>query len=380
MKTALYQYRNANLAKNENSDDFDVASAQLVLCFGAKNILQDAEVFNKFKQLFPVANIAMCSTSGEIYETEVFDDTISVAVLYFSHTPIIAKSVKIGDYENTYAAGKGLIEQFNNEGLSYLLVLSDGSMVNGSELVKGLNDVSKQKILITGGLAGDGSNFQSTLIGLNAAPENGIIAGIGFYGSSLKVGHGSQGGWDMFGLEKTVTKSKSNVLYEIDDKNALEIYKKYLGPEAQTLPGSALLFPLAITLPGSGEQVVRTILSINEDDGSMTFAGDLPVGSQVRFMKANFDKITNAAAGAALQSHAENSKPPKFALLISCVGRKLILQARVDEEVEAIDEVFDHKTFLTGFYSYGEISPILSGGGCQLHNQTMTITTFDETE
>jgi hypothetical protein len=243
-----------------------------------------------------------------------------------------------------------------------------------------MNDVSKQKILITGGLAGDGSNFQSTLIGLDAQPESGMIAGIGFYGNKLKVGHGSLGGWDMFGLEKTVTKSDSNVLYEIENKNALEIYKKYLGPEAQTLPGSALLFPLAITLPGSNEQVVRTILSINEDEGSMTFAGDIPEGSQVRFMKANFDKIINAAAGAALQSYTENNHPPKLALLISCVGRKLILQARVDEEVEAIDEIFNNKTFLTGFYSYGEISPILSGSDCQLHNQTMTITTFDETE
>jgi hypothetical protein len=247
-------------------------------------------------------------------------------------------------------------------------------------LVRGLNATAAKPLLITGGLAGDGANFQSTLVGLNAQPGEGVIAGVGFYGDRIQVSHGSQGGWEMFGLEKTVTRSKSNVLYEIENKNALELYKKYLGPEADSLPGSALLFPLNVILPDTGAQVVRTILSINEAEGSMTFAGDIPEGSQVRFMKANFDKITNAASGAALQSVRADNVPPKLALLISCIGRKLILQSRIDEEVEAVDEIFNHQTLLSGFYSYGEISPNMQGGNCQLHNQTMTITTFNEAE
>lgn len=234
-------------------------------------------------------------------------------------------------------------------------------------------------MLITGGLAGDGDQFQSTLVALDAPPREGLIAGIGFYGDKLQVHHGSQGGWEMFGLEKTVTRSEGNILYEIDGKNALQLYKKYLGAEADSLPGSALLFPLSVILP-NGEQVVRTILSIDDNEGSMRFAGDIPQGAQVRLMKANFDKITNAASGAALQSLVATGARPGLALLISCVGRKLILQSRTDEEVAAVNEVFGDGTLLTGFYSYGEISPIVSGGNCQLHNQTMTITTFYEAE
>ncbi len=315
MKAAIYQYNSTGLVKHANSDAISEPEAQLLLCFGAKSLLQDGKAFEMVRQKFPGADIAICSTSGEIYNTEVSDNTISMAAMQFSKTQLKTGSVKIEDYANSYDAGVGLISKFNSEGLSYLLVLSDGSKVNGSELVRGLNHAAGNTLLITGGLAGDGSNFHSTLVGLNGVPVHGLIAGIGFYGNNIHVNHGSQGGWEMFGLEKTVTRSISNVLYEIDDKNALELYKKYLGNEADSLPGSALLFPLAVILPDTGEQVVRTILSINEEDGSMTFAGDIPQGAQVRFMKANFDKITNAASGAALQSLEGDTLQPKIAYL-----------------------------------------------------------------
>jgi len=377
MKTALYQYSNGSFSRHPNSDDMDTAQASLVLCFGAKHLFQ-AGIYDDLKSRFPQAGIATCSTSGEIFHTDVCDDTLSIAVVQFTDTKIVTRSVLTDDYADSYQAGVSLVKQFP-AGLSYLLVLSDGSKVNGSELVNGLNDGAGGNILVTGGLAGDGASFQSTLVGLDAAPREGLIAGIGFYGDKIKIHHGSQGGWEMFGLEKTVTRSDGNVLYEIDGLNALELYKKYLGAEADSLPGSALLFPLSVILPG-GEQVVRTILSIDETAGCMRFAGDIPQGAQVRFMKANFDKITNAASGAALQSLAISGKAPGLALLISCVGRKLILQSRTDEEVAAVNEVFGNNTLLTGFYSYGEISPIVSGGNCQLHNQTMTITTFYEAE
>jgi hypothetical protein len=111
----------------------------------------------------------------------------------------------------------------------------------------------------------------------------------------------------------------------------------------------------------------------------MIFAGDVPEGSQVRFMKANFDRLIHAASQASTDTFVMNATPsPKLALLISCVGRKLILDKRVEEEVAAVSEAFGEKTMLTGFYSYGEISPFSPSSQCELHNQTMTITTFDE--
>jgi hypothetical protein len=367
----LHQQSAANYPKAED--------AGLVLCFGARHIVSDSLFYQTLKSKFPQAILLSCSTAGEIYGTQVSDDTVSVVAMQLAHTPLVAHSVNVADYANSFVAGKALRAQFVQQDLTCLFVLSDGGLVNGSELVCGLA-ADAPHLLITGGLAGDGPHFTTTVVGLNEVPKPGVIAAVGFYGSAIQVSHGSQGGWEMFGLEKRVTRSEANILYEIDGRPALELYKRYLGPDADDLPGSALLFPLSITLPGSSEQVVRTILSIDEAAGSMTFAGDVPKGAQVRFMRANFDRITTAASGAALQTLRTNLASPSLAILISCVGRKLILGPRTYEELEAVDEAFLGQTPLAGFYSYGEISPLVPGGPCQLHNQTMTITTFYEAE
>jgi hypothetical protein len=378
MKSALFLFKNDALSRHHKSDDVAKEKVQLALCFGAKNLLQRNDLFNLLRRKFPAAHIMFCSTAGEIYNTEVLDDSITITALEFDDTPLASYFVEIKDFVDSYSAGQALIDKFNTENMNYVMVISDGSKVNGSELVRGMSAMADQKILITGGLAGDGSNFHSTLVGLNEQPREGIIAAIGFYGNKLKVNHGSQGGWEIFGDEMKVTKSVGNQLYELNGENALEIYKRNLGRDADDLPGAALLFPLAIILPGTDKTIVRTILTIDEETGSMIYAGDIPEGSSVCFMKANFDKLTEAASNAAFQTHEQYSEPPNFALLVSCVGRKLILQSRIEDEIEAVNMVFKEKTLLAGFYSYGEISPFVSGDACQLHNQTMTITTFHE--
>jgi len=259
------------------------------------------------------------------------------------------------------------------------LVIADGTLVNGSELVEGLNQCKPASARIVGGLAGDGEAFESTLVGLNDAVGEGMIAAVGFYGAHLRAGSGSLGGWDEFGPERTITRSQKNVLFEIDGKNALSLYKNYLGAYAQELPGSAFLFPLAISPPDGNEKLVRTILTINEEDQSMTFAGNMPEGSKLRLMKANFDRLIDASSVAAKDCYEGlMDSTPELAILISCVGRKIILKGRIYEEIEAARDIFGSGPFFTGFYSYGEISPLNTSTVCELHNQTMTITTLSE--
>jgi hypothetical protein len=378
MNTSLYQFKESTWSKSPNSDLVDDDKANLVLCFGSKEILQGDNIYSMVKSKFPSSQIAMCSTAGEIYEDNVYNNTLSVVAMQFEKTIIEAATVNIKDYTSSFNAAIGLGKKLPKENLTYVMILSEGNLVNGSELVKGLSTQIDKNILITGGLAGDGAVFESTLLGLNDQPKEGEIIAIGFYGNNLVVTHGSQGGWDIFGLEKRVTNASKNVLYELEGQNALELYKKYLGEESKNLPGSALLYPLSVIIPGATKPVVRTILSISEEDKSMTFAGDVPVGSEVRFMKANFKNITDAASKAALHTTLNQIKEPGFALLISCVGRKLVLGEQIDEEVKAVSNTFNNNTLLAGFYSYGEISPFNEGGNCQLHNQTMTITSFYE--
>lgn len=378
MKTTLFQLEGDQLVAPAANANDKANAPELVLCFASKEKLAKPGVYTAINTKFPGAQIAMCSTAGEIYHESVQDDSLIAVGLHFDSTIIKTAAVNIVDYANSYDAACALVKKMPAENLSHLLIFSDGSMVNGSELVKGLNDAAENKVLITGGLAGDGANFVSTLVGLNEQPSPGNIVAIGFYGEKISVTHGSQGGWDTFGPEREVTKSEGNKLFEIDHKNALELYMRYLGPEAEQLPGSALLFPLSVTIPGSPLPVVRTILSIDKENSSMTFAGDIPEGSKVRFMKANFDKLTAAASKAAQQTLLGKKVKPDFSLLVSCVGRKLILGGRIEEEVEAVIDSLGDSTSVAGFYSYGEISPFNEGGDCRLHNQTMTITSFYE--
>lgn len=378
MLTSLFQFRNAQWEKHPVSQLFDNKGAQLVLCFGGKKVLENKNIYSDVKDQFPTADIILCSTAGEIYQDTITENSLIAVAMHFEKTSISTASVNITDYKNSFDAAISLGNKLPLEDLKYVMVFSDGRLVNGSELVKGLNLATGQEVLVTGGLAGDDANFKSTLVGLNEQPAEGKIVVAGVYGNSINITHGSQGGWDIFGLEKEITQSESNVLFEIEGQNALELYKKYLGSEAENLPASALLFPLYVTIPGAAKPVVRTILSIDEEQKSMTFAGDVPVGSKVKFMKANFDKLTEAASIAANESLKKQQNQPVFAMLISCVGRKLILGTRTAEEVRAVNQSIGNQTVIAGFYSYGEISPFNDGNDCQLHNQTMTITSFYE--
>ncbi len=353
---------------------------QLLLVFADRYLLEDKSHIATLKECFPKATIVSCSTSGEIYGRQVFDNSIVAVAIHFEKTTLQFAMANIASFENSHLLGKNIAGQLHKEGLKYALIISNGGKVNGSELVNAINETLGENVIVTGGLAGDGARFEKTLVGMNENINEGKVVLIGFYGDNIKIGYGINGGWEVFGPERVITKSSQNVLYEIDHQNALELYKKYLGKYASELPGAALLFPLAIkTNEEDNSTVVRTILTIDEEKQTMTFAGNVPEGAGVRLMKSNFDKlIFSAGEAAGLANGLMNNIPPQFVLLISCVGRKLVLSKRTEEEVEAAADIFSSNPAIAGFYSYGEISPMRKDSSCELHNQTMTITTFAE--
>lgn len=355
-------------------------TAQLVFIFGQTELLKERVHFDEVRAFYPNAEIVGCSTSGEICQEEVFNTHIICTAVHFDKATIKVKRENIITMDDSFQIGEKLAGQFEQEGLVHVMVLSDGLNVNGSDLTRGINSHFDQVVPVTGGLAGDQALFKETVIVHNQPGVSNIVVGIGFYGDQLKIGYGSMGGWDSFGVDRLVTKSKANILYELDGYPALSLYKKYLGDNAAKLPSSALLFPLNLKITNSDISLVRTILSVNEADGSMIFAGNIPEGEFVRLMKANFDNIIQGANGAADMSRISlGDSDPDLAILISCVGRKLVLKQRVEEELESVREVVGSHTTITGFYSYGEICPIKPfDQQCELHNQTMTVTLFKE--
>lgn len=354
-------------------------SAQLVLVFGSTDNLSNAARFQDIKKTYPKAHILGCSTAGEIRGTRVYDDSIVTTAVQFDSTSLHEAQVSIDVSDNSFQCGEALAQKLDKDNLVHVLVISDGIHVNGSDLVRGMMKHLPKGVQLTGGLAGDGARFEKTLVFMNAAPSEKCVVAIGFYGKNLRIGFGSLGGWDPFGPDRLITRSKNNVLFELDGQPALALYKKYLGEHAKGLPSTGLLFPLSVRTTEGSREFVRTILAVNEEENSMTFAGDIPEGSYARLMKANFERLIDGAQGAAQTSYdAIGGTQPDLAILISCVGRKLVLKQRTEEEVEAVRSILGDKTTLAGFYSYGEICPTAPNANCELHNQTMTITTFSE--
>lgn len=357
---------------------------ELVLVFGGNVPLKDKARFDEIRSWYPQSRIISASTAGEIIKTEVSDDTLVLAAIKFEKTTVHCVEASITQAEESEAVGKKLASALPKEGLVHAMIFSDGLFVNGTALVKGLLSELPESVSVTGGLVGDGSRFKETLVGLDGMPEQKKLVCVGLYGPNIKVGYGSLGGWDPFGISRTITKAKGNVLYELDGKPALLLYKEYLGELAKDLPASGLLFPLSLKIKtdaGGEVEVVRTILGVDEQTQSMTFAGDMPAGVVARFMKANFDRLVDGASGAAGMSIVSLGEgKAELAILISCIGRKLVLKERIEDEVEAVREKVGPQAAIIGFYSYGEISPTApTERQCQLHNQTMTITTFRET-
>lgn len=351
----------------------------LVVVFGSSRLLDSPEPINELLGEYRESVVVGCSTAGEILGTQIHDESVSAAIIRFDHTDLRIASASAQSVDDSFKAGQEIARQLNDSTLTGILVLSDGLNVNGSELVRGLNSRVPSSVVVTGGLAGDGDRFRRTWVLQDRRPQPGFVTAVGFYGDRVRIGHGSKGGWDRFGPERRVTKSKGNVLFELDGRPALQLYKEYLGDRAAGLPATGLLFPLALRADqADSKSLVRTILAVNEGEQSLTFAGDIPDGSFAQLMKANFDRLVQGASEAATTTKlSADGDSCTLAIAISCVGRRLVLGERTEEETEATLEVFPKGTQQIGFYSYGEISPYATGT-CDLHNQTMTLTTLSE--
>ena len=353
----------------------------LVLVFGNRYLLEKDTIYKEIRTLFKEGNIVFGSTSGNITSASVEDDNLTITAIEFEKSSYLIKTSNVlssVSNSSSYNIGKDLITQFSQENLKHVFVVSEGSFINGSQLTKGMNATTDNNLLITGALCGDAARFEKTISSYNENPKSGEIVAIGLYGDSLEVSFSIRGGWTPFGPERIVTKSKDNVLFELDNKPALDLYKTYLGEKSKELPGAALLYPLKVKSTNDKQSIVRTILNINEEDNSMILAGDILENSKVQLMMTNVDNIVNAAEIAAQQAIKFRKKKPELAILVSCIGRKLVLDQRVEEEIEEVIEVIGNNTTVCGLYSYGEIAPFHGENNCQLHNQTMTITLISE--
>ncbi|MBF0097087.1 MAG: FIST C-terminal domain-containing protein [Magnetococcales bacterium] len=360
--------------------ELQALAPDLVLVFGPSALFASAGFYETLRQHFPTAHLAGCSTAGEIASDRCHEGACVVTAVQFAHTRLRLASATIQAMEASAAVGQALGQQLQGEGLRGVIVLSKGLEINGSALIRGLVAVLGKEVPVNGGLAGDGTRFQQTMVLDNEGCSADKVVAIGFYGERIHIGYGSVGGWEPFGPIRRITRCEGNVLYELDGEPALRLYQNYLGEYAQKLPSSGLLFPFEMLSEDQARLgLIRTILAVDEAQGSLVLAGEIDPNGYLRLMHASTNALVDGAELAAQRTRQlSGEKGPGLAVLVSCVGRKLVMGDHVDEEVEVVSDTLATGTVLTGFHSYGEISPLFDTVECKLHNQTMTITFLAE--
>lgn len=353
--------------------------AQLVLVFGGGETLEDPGLLAHLAAEYPRAEIVGCSTAGEIGGDEVRDDSLVATAIQFDRTGVRVVAESLPDASESVAVGEAIAASLQSPTLGHVLLFSEGIHVDHMALLQGMAGVLGDAVGITGGLAGDSVHFRRTLVLAGGTAETRRVAAVGLYGASLTVGYGTLGGWDPYGPARLVTSSSGCVVHTMDGEPALDLFSRYIGEHASALPGSAVRFPFAMRAPGSVGEVVRTVCAVDREARSLTFAGGVPAGATLRLMRANVERLIDAATAAATASTARmGGGGTALALLVSCVGRKLLMGAHVDEEVACVRDIIGRDGACTGFYSYGEVAPLRPQTRSELHNQTMTITTFAE--
>lgn len=373
MKTAQHLWQHGNWTAHAAAPE----NAQLCLVFGSRYTLeQHSEALQQLKTKYPLAFVVSCSTAGNIMDEALLDETLVATAVEFAHTRVDVRSFHIGETDAA-ELGRTIAHTLDASDLAGILLFSTTG-INAGQLLNGINAQLRGRVPVSGGVAGDDYRFERTLTGLNEHLDEHQIVVVAFYSSKLHIAHGSKGGWDTFGPVRTITKSQGNVLFEIDGKPVLDLYKQYLGDKASELPASALLFPFTIIDAQTSEPLVRGVQNVDESNGSIILFGDVEEGMKIQLMRANFDNLISGAGDSAKEAFVSDTHPPQLAILISCVARRLVLGQLTEEEFSESKKVLGNQASICGFYSYSELSPLVGDNACHLHNQTMTITTFSE--
>ncbi len=328
-------------------------------------------------RVYPKAHLFGCSTAGEIQGTDLRDGTLAVTAAAFEHTEVAVGAVPFHGPEGSFDVGAQAVASLPARGLRHVFFLAPGNLLNGGDLLSGINSALPLGASASGGFAGAGGNVHGSSVWCGAESRQFSVAALGLYGDRLRVGRGIGGGWRPFGPERRVTKSVNEAIYEFDRISALELYKQYLGEHAASLPFAALRFPVGLRTRESDPWGVFVITGIDEKNGSLSFDRKISEGSRARFMLGSAENLIEGAGAAARQSSDELGVRPQLTVLVSCYGRRVVLGERTEEELEIVGEAMDNAA-MAGFYSYGEISRDLAGVRTELYNQTMTVTSLAE--
>ena len=358
------------------------AKPDMIWAFGAISYDQQ-RLLDGIAAASPGTPIIGCSTDGEISSSGLTVNSV-VALALSSDRVRFRTAYAEHLSKDSYSAGAELAEKFQDLGCSYLQIFSDGLSGNADKIIQGIKAHLGNDIIIAGGTAGDGGDFQRPFQYTDGRAMTDSLVGVAFAGD-FGFGNGVGCGWFPVGIAKKVTKAIGNVVYELDGQTALQAYEKFLGRHAVRLPAVGVEYPLGLLGPNGevGYFLCRATMGVDRESGSITFAGDVPEGAMVKMTIGNEEDIIQAAGDAArlAMSRLQAKNPelkPKAIFMYSCMARKIVLGSRTNEEILAVRQAIGGDVPVIGFYTYGEYAPAGQSNCSCFHNETVTMTIIGE--
>jgi serine phosphatase RsbU (regulator of sigma subunit) len=360
MFTDVYRFDTEKIDYSKYSDEDQV----LVQIFsgesGEKLKLVSAEISNRL----PFATVIGSTTDGEIYNGEVLTKSTVVSVSVFFGTTIKSTAV---DGESSYSNGQIIARRLIRNDTKLLILFSDGLQTNGEDLLKGVEKIAPS-IPVSGGMAGDNSLFEKTSVTLNGTLFNSGVVGVALNSNILNVLTDYNFNWRPIGKRLKVTKAYKNIVYTINHIEAGQVYKKYLGESVYNrLPATGVEFPLIINK--GGVNIARAIMSIDREDDSLTFAGNIRVGDRVQFGIGNIAMILQESIGNS--KLLQNNGVESF-FLYSCMARRRLMPDEIESETLPFNDIAP----TVGFFTNGEF--FHRNEKNELLNQTLTYVGLSE--
>lgn len=310
-----------------------------------------------------------CSSSGEVANGKVYSKTISASLFDFDKSwfKIVHQTV---DDDQSYSAGvelaKAGLDQFENPAFISLFTLS----ANGEKLIAGMNDTVGRDVNLFGGMAADDISFKPFVFTTDEKNYNGLHTLV-LDNDKIELNSFALAGWKPIGTEHTITKSKNNIIYEINDEPALDFFKKFFGfysdPLAQNEKDVSTVnsqYPLQIIR--NGEAVLRAPLNSDEETKALIMAGPVYQGERFKFSIAPGFEVINETIER-FKDFKEEIEKPDALLLFTCKARHWAFGPMIDEEIEALHKLWEVPYH--GFFSFGEIGK----------NQNQSTNFFNET-
>jgi len=351
----------------------------LLLLFADAALLEKGQLQEEIGKAFPQAVLIGCSTISPIANGQIVYHGAVLAICQFEKSTLKTAMQSLQTPAESRQAGETVGKALYRPDLRQVLLFGDDQVLNANEFMNGLNSAAPQPVQISGGMASHPDFADGTrLLVLGRQVKSQAVGAVGIYGEMLHAAQVEDVGLMTHSKFYTITQAENRVIYEVDKRPALEIYREFLGVLAPHLEFMHV-FPVGFyAQPLAPLKVVRSVLGVDEKQKALIFASDLPAEKTIRFMVGLPTQFVDSAKRVASQvSEQMGQKQRLLALTVSCASREFALGDDVDKEPAAVYNHLPPNTTQIGFYAYGEIA--WGGTGtCELHNHTINVTLLGE--